>query len=60
MVVAQTELALGAIHADTYSMIVFMAVAAATVAPSVLKWAFRSVLMMDQLAANSHASGKNL
>jgi Kef-type K+ transport system membrane component KefB len=44
MVVAQTGLALGAVKADTYAMIVAMAVAAALLAPPLLKWAFRGVL----------------
>lgn len=44
MVVAQTGLMLGAVQADTYAMIVAMAVAAASVAPPLLKWAFRGVL----------------
>ena len=44
MVVAQTGLALGAVKADTYAMIVAMALVAATLAPPLLKWAFRDVL----------------
>lgn len=44
MVAAQPGLALGAIKADTYAMIVAMAVVAATLAPLLLTWAFRGVL----------------
>lgn len=48
MVVAQTGLTVGALQADTYAIIVFMAVAAATIAPPLLGWAFRGVLPHDQ------------
>jgi Kef-type K+ transport system membrane component KefB len=48
MVVAQTGLALGALKADTYAMIVLMAVVAATIAPPMLHWAFRGVLRPDE------------
>jgi Na+:H+ antiporter len=41
MVVAQTGLGIGAVQADSYAVIVFMAVAAATLAPPLLKLAFR-------------------
>ena len=44
MVVAQAGLALKAIHADTYSVIVFMAVIAAAIAPPLVKWSFRNAL----------------
>jgi Kef-type K+ transport system membrane component KefB len=49
MVVAQTGLVLGAVKADTYAIIVAMALVAATLAPPLLKWAFRGVL--PQVAA---------
>jgi hypothetical protein len=39
MVVAQAGLTLKVIQSDTYAIIVFMAVAAATMAPPLLKWA---------------------
>jgi len=48
MVVAQTGLALGALKADTYAMIVLMAVVAATIAPPLLQRAFRGVLRKDE------------
>jgi Na+:H+ antiporter len=44
MVVAQAGLTLQAIRSDTYAIIVFMAVAAATLAPPLLKWSFRGTL----------------
>ncbi len=44
MVVAQAGLALKAIQADTYSVIVFMAVIAAVMAPPLVKWSFRGAL----------------
>ncbi|MEO8051077.1 MAG: cation:proton antiporter [Acidobacteriota bacterium] len=44
MVVAQAGLVLGVIKPDTYTIIVFMAVIAAALAPPLLKWAFRKVL----------------
>ena len=51
MVVAQAGLTLKAIQNDTYAVIVFMAVTAATLAPPLLKWAFRGVLDEDSEAA---------
>lgn len=56
MVVAQAGLTLGVIQGDTYAIIVFMAVAAATLAPPLLKWAFRGVLMEDDSSGMSKAS----
>lgn len=50
MVVAQAGLSVNAIRGDTYSMIVFMAVAAATLAPPLLKWTFRDTLTNDREA----------
>lgn len=44
MVVAQIGLALGAITAQTFAVIVFMAIVAAMLAPPLLKLAFRAVL----------------
>jgi Kef-type K+ transport system membrane component KefB len=44
MVVAQIGLTLGAISAQTFAVIVFMAVVAAMLAPPLLKVAFRGVL----------------
>jgi len=57
---AQTGLALGAIRADTHSIIVFMAVAAATMSPALLKWSFRAVLTSDPATETSEVSGDNL
>jgi Kef-type K+ transport system membrane component KefB len=42
MLIAQTGLNSGAIRPDTYSIIVFAAVAAASAGPSLVKWAFRA------------------
>jgi Kef-type K+ transport system membrane component KefB len=55
MVVAQAGFALKVIHTDTYAIIVFMAVIAATLAPPLLKWAFRGILEEDAEAAPSSA-----
>jgi Na+:H+ antiporter len=55
MVVAQAGLSLKAIQADTYSVIVFMAVIAATIAPPLVKWSFRGVLAeAGQVPGESH------
>jgi hypothetical protein len=43
-VVAQVGLALNALSAATYGIIIFMAVAAAMLTPPLVKWAFRGVL----------------
>jgi len=51
MVVAQTGLGLRAIQAGTYAIIVFMAVTAATLAPPLLKRAFRGILDEDAVDA---------
>jgi Na+:H+ antiporter len=51
MVVAQAGLTLKAIQNDTYAVIVFMAVTAATLAPPLLKWAFRGILDADSEGA---------
>jgi Kef-type K+ transport system membrane component KefB len=51
MVVAQAGLTVHAIGNETYSVIVFMAIAAATLAPPLLKWAFRAVLIDDNESA---------
>jgi len=42
------------------SIIVFMAVAAATMSPALLKWSFRAVLTSDPATETSEVSGDNL
>ena len=51
MVVAQAGLSLMVIQADTYAIIVFMAVTAAALAPALLKWSFRGILDEDSEGA---------